>query len=70
MSITLVTPILGSSTMVMSPVGPPSRGEDLRSINETAELTSIPVTEERINVVEERISATAEKKYHGKLGHS
>ena len=55
--------------MVMSLVGPPS-GEDLRSKNETAEPTSIPVTEERINVVEERISTTAEKKYHGKLGHS
>ena len=70
MSITLVAPILVSSAMVMSPVGPPSGGEDLRSINETAELTSMAVTEERINVVEERISATAVRKYHGKLGHS
>ena len=57
--------------MVISPVESPSGGEDLRSINAAAESTSIPVTEERINAVEERvISATAVRKYHGKLGHS
>ena len=57
--------------MMMTPVGPPlGGGEYLRSINETAELTSIPVTEERINVAEERISATKVQRYHGKHGSS
>ena len=53
--------------MVMSPMGPPVRGEDLRSINEAAELTSIPVTEERIHVAEVRQNVTdhEERKYHG-----
>ena len=56
----------GSPTVVVSPMEPPL-GEDLRSINEAAEqLTSIPVTEERINVAEERINATEARRYHGK----
>ena len=59
--------VVGPSTMVMSPMGPPVRGEDLRSINEAAELTSIPVTEERIHVAEVRQNVTdhEERKYHG-----
>ena len=53
--------------MVMSPMEPPVRGEDLRSINEAAELTSVPVTEERIHVAEVKQNVTdqEERKYHG-----
>ena len=68
MLITLVPVFaMGPSTIVMSPMGPPVRGEDLRSINETAELTSIPVTEERIHLADVRQNVTdhEERKYHG-----
>ena len=59
MLITLVPVFaLGPSTIVMSPMGPPARGEDLRSISEADELTNIPVTEEGIHVAGVRQNVT------------
>ena len=58
------------SRMMTYPVGPPSQGEDLGSINLTAERPSIPVGEERVNGEESRGAVGGavgrSKKYHGK----
>ena len=58
------------SRMMTYAVGPPSQGEDLRSINLTAELVSVPVGEERVNGEEGRGAIGGaigkSKKYHGK----
>ena len=54
-----------SPTLVMSPVRQPFGGGDMKSINEAAELTSIPVervnVEERVNVVEKIVNVVEER---------
>ena len=67
MLVTLVPPV--ASEIVVSPVKQPSGDGNLRSINEPAELTSsVPVTEERVNIGEERRNVTTEdRRFHGKV---
>ena len=64
-----VVPVVESG-MITYPPGQPSGGEDLRSINEPAELVSVAVSEERVNGEEGRgaIGGAVEggKKYRGK----
>ena len=64
-----VVPVVESG-MVMYPSRQPSGGEDLKSINEAAELLSEVVTEERVNGEENRGAiggaVGGERKYHSK----
>ena len=65
--VNLVPPV--APAMVMFPVTQPLGDGNLRSINEQAELTSsVPVGEERVNIVEERRNVTTEeRRFHGKV---
>ena len=68
MLITLV-PVVEAG-MVVYPLRQPSGGEDLKSINEAAELLSVVITDERVNGEESRGAiggaVGGERKYHSK----
>ena len=60
----------GPSEVMAYPLGPPTQGEDLGSINEPAEIVSTPVGVERVNNEESRGAfggaVGRSNKYHGK----